>query len=37
MKGVNVSGVKTAAFGDARSKYNSTQDNRAEIEIYSFD
>jgi outer membrane protein OmpA-like peptidoglycan-associated protein len=37
MKGVNVSNAKTAGFGDTRAKYNNTKDNRAEIEVYSFE
>lgn len=37
MKGVNVSNAKTEGFGDTRAKYNNTKDNRAEIEVYSFE
>ena len=37
MKGVNVSNAKTEGFGDSRAKYNNTKDNRAEIEVYSFE
>lgn len=37
MKGVNVSNAKKANYGDSRPKYNSAQDNRVDIQIYSFD
>lgn len=34
MKGVNVSNAKINAYGTSRPKYNSSQDNRAEITIF---
>ena len=37
MKGVNVSTAKVTSYGDSRTKYNSGQDNRADIQIYSFE
>lgn len=37
MKGVNVSNAKVTSYGDSRAKYNSNQDNRADIQIYSFE
>jgi len=37
MKGVNVSNAKKANYGDSRPKYNSAQDNRVDIQIYSFE
>ena len=37
MKGVNVSNAKVTSYGDSRPKYNSGQDNRADVQIYSFE
>lgn len=37
MKGVNVTNAKVSSYGDSRAKYNSGQDNRADIQIYSFE
>ena len=37
MKGVNVTNAKVTSYGDSRAKYNSGQDNRADIQIYSFE
>lgn len=37
MKGVNVSTAKKISYGSSRPKYNNTQDNRADITIYSFE
>jgi outer membrane protein OmpA-like peptidoglycan-associated protein len=37
MKGVNVSNAKVTSYGDTRTKYNSGQDNRADVQIYSFE
>ena len=37
MKGVNVTNAKVTSYGDSRTKYNSGQDNRADVQIYSFE
>lgn len=37
MKGVNVSSAKVTSYGDSRPKYNSGQDNRADVQIYTFE
>lgn len=37
MKGVNVSTAKKVSYGSSRPKYNSNQDNRGDITIYSFE
>jgi OOP family OmpA-OmpF porin len=37
MKGVNVSNAKVTSYGDSRAKYNSGQDNRADVQIFSFE
>jgi outer membrane protein OmpA-like peptidoglycan-associated protein len=37
MKGVNVSNAKKVSYGSDRPKYNSDQDNRVDIQIFSFD
>lgn len=37
MKGVNVSSAKVTSYGDSRAKYNSGQDNRADVQIFSFE
>jgi outer membrane protein OmpA-like peptidoglycan-associated protein len=37
MKGVNVNTAKRVSYGAKRPKYNNSQDNRADITIYSLD
>jgi len=37
MKGVNVTNAKVTSYGDSRAKYNSGQDNRADVQVYSFE
>ncbi len=37
MKGVNTSKAMTQGFGDTRPKYNDAKDNRAEIEVITFE